>query len=111
MRKILLPDGTEIGWEDQTRFPAGDGDDCGSGIVVSHNVAILEEFRGKGHGTAAHVARLTRWVYEGYSYALCTVRRDNEPQLKVLRKHGWVKLANTASDPGNPIYIMGRNLR
>lgn len=103
--------GLFLAQEHCTEFPAGDGDYCGSGIIISHGVLINEANRGNGWGKKLHAERLARWVKEGYSYALCTVRRDNEPQLQILRKAGWNRLANTCSFGGEPIYLMGRSLK
>lgn len=102
-----------VGYESDTDFPFGDGEDeCGlSSIVISHGVVINEGYRGQGFGKLAHVNRLDRWKANNYHYALCTVRRDNDPQLHILKINGWVRLANTASNNGTPIYIMGRSLK
>lgn len=107
----IYNNGTVIGVEQETEFPMGDSnnDKCSS-IMISHAVEIYESLRGKGMGQAAHIARLNRWRSYGLSYAMCTVRRDNDPQNHILRKNGWVRLANTASMSGVPIYIMGKNL-
>lgn len=101
----------EIGNECWDDFPVGDGDGCGSAIVISYGVHIQPSLRGRGIGQRAHKERLERFRNEGYNYAMCTVRRDNRPQLAILQKNGWVRLANTASTDGTPIYIMGKNLR
>lgn len=98
-----------VEWWDE--LPAGDGDGCGSAVVISYGVSISPSLRGKGLGQKAHKERLERFRNEGYNYALCTVRRDNQAQLHILKKNGWVRLANTASTDGTPIYLMGRNLR
>lgn len=111
IRKLFDPSGIEIGWEHSTPFPAGDADYCGSAIIISHGVCITEPFRGKGHGTRLHLERLERFRVEGYNYALCTVRRENVPQMHILNKQGWNRLANTASFDGTPLYIMGRSLK
>lgn len=100
-----------VGTEWDEEFPAGDGDSCGSGIIISYGVNIQEGLRGRGIGQKAHVERLNRFRGDGYNYVLCTVRRDNDAQLHILKKHGWVRLANTASADGTPIYLMGRNLK
>ena len=103
--------GLYLGQEHASEFPAGDGDDCGSAIVISHGVQIAKEYQGQGFGKALHAERLARFAREGYNYALCTVRRDNDVQCNILRKAGWNRLANSASYTGTPIYLMGRSLK
>lgn len=110
MKRDIVIGGQIVGEEHETDFPFGDDGECPS-IVISHGVYLLEPFRGLGHGSTAHVARLDRFRTDGYNYAICTVRRDNLPQLAILKKNGWVRLANTASLSGTPIYLMGKNLR
>lgn len=107
----IFNNGNKVGVEQETFFPMGDNmGEKDASIIISHGVEIYEHLRGKGIGQAAHIARLARWQTYGYTYAMCTVRRDNDPQIHILRKNGWVRLANTASFSGTPIYIMGRNL-
>ncbi len=101
-------DGQIIGTEAYDDFPMPDGK---SPIVISHSVEILKQFRGQGFGQKAHADRLDRWARNGYNYAMCVVRRDNDPQLHILRKNGWVRLANTATLWADPVYIMGRSLK
>lgn len=81
-----------------------------AGIVYSFGVEIEQEFRGQGYGQKAHESRLNEYKVL-YNYALCTVNRNNDIQLHILKKNGWVRLANTTSGQGNPIYLMGRNLK
>lgn len=109
----MILDNHMVGFARETAFPAGDGDDecSGSGIIISHGVELLPQFRGQGLGTKAHKERLESWVQRNLSYALCTVRRDNDPQLKILKNSGWVRLASTCSQYGSPIYLMGRTLK
>lgn len=58
-------------------------------VVVSHDVYVTEQNRGKGVGTAANSVR-TEIAHElGYDVILCTVRADNEPQKKLLKKNNW----------------------
>lgn len=112
MYKTIILNGDKFGCECETVFPMGDNSlDKEAPIIISHGVEIFEAFRGKKLGQAAHIARLARWTSEAYNYAMCTVRRDNDSQNHILRKNGWVRLANTASVGGVPIYVMGRNLR
>lgn len=106
MKKIEI-NGIHVGYESETEF------ECGAGIVISHGVEIFPQFRGQGLGQKAHEARLDEFK-KYYNYALCTVRRDNDVQLHILKKFGWVRLANTSTPQhsgGHPIYLMGRNLK
>lgn len=60
-----------------------------SQIVVIHASHVKPSERGKGLGKAAHQARLAVVSELGYDCALCTVRMDNDPQLKILQANGW----------------------
>lgn len=108
MAEIRNKAGDIIGWEQATALPAGDGDECGSSVIVSHNVHIFESHRGKGAGSWAHQERLKRFKKEGYTYALCTVREDNAIQRRILEKNSWAKLAEYKNSYGETIWLMGR---
>ena len=80
-------------------------------VIVSTHVFIHPQFRGQGHGKIQHEARLKEMVRLGYDYALCTVRSDNEPQLRILARQSWKALDsfnNTVS--GHHVMIFGRSL-
>lgn len=65
--KIIL-DGVHIGNEDTTQFP-GEGEDCITGVVISHDVMVFPEHTGKGLGQRAHAERLARLKHQGYNHA------------------------------------------
>lgn len=108
MGQIKNKAGEIIGWEQETMLPAGDGEECGSGVVISHGVFIFESHRGKGAGSWAHQERLQRWKKEGHVFALCTVREDNAVQRRILEKNSWAKLAEYRNPDGDTIFLMGR---
>lgn len=59
-------------------------------IGVSHSVFLPKEFRGKGLGIQAGIARCKLAFEElGYDGLLCTVDSANEAQRSVLRHVGW----------------------
>lgn len=79
------------------------------GIVKS--VFILPESRGQGHGRTQHEWQLTELKRALYDYAMCTVRADNEPQIRILERNGWARLIsfnNRAT--GHEVLIFGRQL-
>lgn len=78
----------EFGFCDLNEFPG-----C-SQLVVSNHAFIYPEHRGKGHGSANHERRLERIKDLGYDAAICTVRSTNEPQIKIMEKHGWELIWN-----------------
>lgn len=61
-------------------------------IVVSNHSFIEKDKRGQGLGTSDHKHRLMHIKEVGYDYAICTVREDNLPQLKILARFGWKQL-------------------
>lgn len=80
-----------------------------SQVVVSHGVYVPKGERGKGLGLEANVARLAYAFGDlGYDYMLCTVRGDNLPQIRIMNKVGWKKLAEfTSSNTGHLILLYG----
>ena len=97
-------DGDEMIYQDQI-----------TGIPGNRHVAILshvwlhERFRGKGIGARLHRERLRRARAQGFSVTLCTVRADNEPQMKILRKHGWKEIY-TVSNTDSTVVLMARTM-
>ena len=83
-----------------------------TGVLNNHQVCIFtnafvySEHRGKGHGSAAHRARLQFARDIGFNYALCTVDDDNVPQCRILRKFYWTPLAPV----GRGVTLWGRDL-
>lgn len=61
-------------------------------IVISSHAFVKKEFRGNGHGKETASRRIEKARELDYDYMLCTVRADNEPQLKIVRKLGWKEL-------------------
>lgn len=61
-------------------------------IVISSHAFVRKEHRGNGHGKATASARIRKARELDYDYMLCTVRADNEPQLKIVRALGWKEL-------------------
>ena len=95
----------DIGFYDLATLPG-----CAQ-VAVSTHVFINPHLRGQGHGKTQHQERLGEMIRQGYDYALCTVRSDNEPQLRIMKRHGWDQLAgfdNRVS--GNHVLIFGRPL-
>jgi len=61
-------------------------------VVVSNHAFIYPQHRGKGWGSEQHRHRLQMAKHLGYNYMICTVKETNEPELHILRTHGWRKL-------------------
>lgn len=97
--------GDKFGFYELNPFPGSNQ------IVVSNHSLVYEEHRGKGIGSKIHYQRLQKAAELGYDYIMCTVRRGNEPQLKILRKFGWRYQGDFKStETGNDIEIWGRTL-
>lgn len=78
-------------------------------LAISHSVYLSWILRGQGLGKEAHEHRLQfcRWV--GIKYLLCSVRRDNVPQHKIMDRFKWKKLDQTDTYCHN-IVMYGRDL-
>lgn len=77
-------------------------------LVVSNHSWLSPKHRGKGLGTKIHIQRLAQIRILGYDYALCTVRADNAPQVRILEKCGWKLLdAFTNRETGNVVKLYG----
>lgn len=78
-------------------------------LAISSKVYVNYADRDKGLGTAAHEHRLRfcRWV--GIKYLLCSVRRDNAAQHKIMEKFKWNRLDETDTYCHN-IVMYGRDL-
>lgn len=57
--------------------------------AISLSAEVTEKYRGKGLGTAIHGLRLSLLELAGFSRVVCVVKKDNEPQVKILRHHEW----------------------
>ncbi len=58
----------------------------------SHDAYIKWDYRGKGFGTKAHMARL-KWAKEKrFKYLMCSIRSDNVAQRAILKKAGWERI-------------------
>jgi RimJ/RimL family protein N-acetyltransferase len=87
MRFPLLGEASErIGFFELNPFPG-----CNQ-LVVSNHSFIEETHRGKGYGKAAHAKRLAMVKSLGYDAMICTVKADNEAQIKILTWFGWSKV-------------------
>lgn len=81
-------------------------------IVVSSHAFIKKEYRGNGHGRQAALDRIVKARELDYDYMLCTVRADNEPQLKIIRSiAGWDQLDNFTSKVSDvEVFLFGISL-
>lgn len=80
-------------------------------LVVSNHVFIKPDRRGLGLGTLEAHDRIQLAKDMGYDYMICTVVQDNVPQLRIMEKLAWVKLAewrNSVTD--NMVGIYGHDL-
>lgn len=78
-------------------------------VGISHSTLVPFELRGRGLGTEAHQHRLKYARYHDFKYLICTVRRDNERQHKIMKKFGWKELDSTDTYCHN-IVMYGRDL-
>jgi predicted acetyltransferase len=80
-------------------------------ICVSNHAFIRPENRGKGYGIQQHERRLRHARMLGYSFIMCTVRKDNEREKHILSTHGWGLLSNlNNAETGDEIELYGRVL-
>lgn len=61
-----------------------------SDVCISHGVWIPHVERGKGVGDAQHKLRLEWMKKQGFKLAICTVAADNDAELAILNKNGWL---------------------
>lgn len=93
---------TDFGHYELSPFPGSNQ------IVISTHAFVKKEHRGNGHGKEMAQTRITQARDLGYDYMLCTVRADNEPQLKIMRALGWKQLDKfTSSVSEVDIYLFG----
>lgn len=80
-------------------------------VAVIHSSFVLPEKRGQGIGREAHLERLRiiqDWLY---NYALCTVDRNNEPEIKILESAKWKRLDEFVSTKtGHIVCLYGRKM-
>jgi hypothetical protein len=82
-----------------------------SQIAVMHSAFIPLEDRKKGKGGTRHRERLAILRSLGYDAALCTVDLNNKPQLKILKKCGWIHLSTFKSQKtGHKVGVFVRGL-
>lgn len=80
-------------------------------IVVSNHSFVPKQARGKGIGSRDHSDRLERIESLGYDYAICTVKENNIPQIKILEKNCWKHLDTfTNRETENTVRIYGRTV-
>lgn len=78
-------------------------------VAVSCRAFVYKDKRGQGHGTALHQERLATMSKLGFDFALCTVRANNEAEVRILRSNGWTLLAEfDSSSSGESIHLYGR---
>lgn len=96
----------EYGFYELNPFPG-----CNQ-IVVSNHALIYEWARGRGHGQRQHENRLNQARALGYDLMLCTVREDNEVEIHILRKNGWiVEREFMSTETGHAVQLWSRNLK
>jgi len=101
--RIRSKDGNHFG--DITPLPG-----CNQ-VAVSHGVFTVPHMRGVGRGYGYMGERLDRMTELGYDYVLATVIRDNEPQIRLMRRHALQELSSFMSSySGKEIVLFGRGL-
>jgi GNAT superfamily N-acetyltransferase len=59
-------------------------------VIHLHTSQVYHTHRSKGIGSKFHKERLDHFEEEGCTDLLtCIVNTANEPQMKILKKHGW----------------------
>lgn len=59
-------------------------------LVFSAHAVVINDLYGIGIGSRLHKLRLDIVKNAGRDGLVCSVRRDNLPQIAILRKFGWV---------------------
>jgi hypothetical protein len=77
--RVYLGD-ENISWWRSRYFPG-----CQS-FVITTDVVVVESMRGKGVGRFLRRLRERAYGAAGFAAELCTVRDDNEPQIKIMNK-------------------------
>ncbi len=81
------------------------------GIIVFYHASIATDFREKGLGSLLLQVRERAGILAGYSMAQATVLRDNEPELSILNKSGWMSFTVFPNDrTGNQVVILTKTL-
>ncbi|MEF8755981.1 MAG: hypothetical protein V5B60_18945 [Accumulibacter sp.] len=62
-------------------------------VAICHGFFVHHEIRGQGFGHQIKAHQSDALVELKYDFAICTVAASNEAQKCVLRKAGWVWLA------------------
>lgn len=63
------------------------------GIQLSTGAYVANTYRGRGLGTLLNTIRIKAAKRAGYGILLCTDRKHNAPQAKILKKNGWEEIA------------------
>lgn len=70
-----------VSWWRSRYFPG-----CQS-FVITTDVVVIDELRGQGIGRFLRRLRERAYGAAGFAAELCTVRDDNEPQIKIMERH------------------------
>lgn len=75
-------------------------------VMHIHDAVVDEPHRGKGLGAKYHEERL-EWFEHDDSITLltCIVNADNEPQLHILKTHGWERIKKFKGAQGQELYL------
>lgn len=67
------------------------------GICISTESYVHSKFRKLGVGTVLNLLRIDLAKELGYGLLMCTDVESNEPQQRILKKNGWVKIETFAN--------------
>ena len=74
-------------------------------LVVTSDVIVREDLRGKGIGTFLRQLRQTAYRKAGFKGEMCTVRSDNNGQIKIMEKLGARVINELPSDRGGMVRL------
>lgn len=80
-------------------------------VAVSNHAFISLEHRNNGYGKRYHGERLAHLKELGFNYVICTVKKDNVFQKKILVRFAWKLLDSFVNkETGNEVEVYGKSI-
>lgn len=74
-------------------------------VALCSGFFVFPEHRGKGLGHRLKLDQEHALVLQGYDYAICTVRSDNDAQRAVLAKARWIVVGSFKSSQSGAVTL------
>jgi GNAT superfamily N-acetyltransferase len=71
-----------------------------SALALFYSSEVYEKYRHRGIATVLTLMRMAACKNSGYTGAICTVRRDNKFEQRILRRLGWKRHGKIVSRHG-----------